>query len=143
MATFKATAETSSLARSREAEHLERVEAQRLRAQAAEAQWKATEAHLEAESVRAASTSRLRETERVAVAELATKSADLVMRAEHAARQEVAQHAREAREEQRHLREEVVTAESRARALHTSEEQKHEWTTRNRGNRTTIVCTKP
>jgi hypothetical protein len=64
----------------------------------------------------------------VAEAELAAKSADLVMRAEHAVRQEVAQHAREAREEQRLLQEEVVMAESRARALHASEEQKQDRT---------------
>ena len=83
---------------------------------------KATEAHHEAETVQAASTSRLRETERMAEAELAAKSADLVMRAEHAARHEIAQHAREAREDQRLLRDEVVAAEPQARALHASEE---------------------
>jgi hypothetical protein len=127
VATFSFTAETSSLARSREIELQERGEAQRLRSQTEEAIRMASEAHFESEALRVASTSRLRETERLAEAELAAKSANLVMQAEHAVQREVAQHAREAKEEQRLLRDEVAAAESRARALLTTGEEKAEW----------------
>jgi hypothetical protein len=99
MVNSRASAEIHSLAQARNAEHEVRVEAQRLRDEAAEAARMATSARTEAETIKALSDARLHKTERAAESAIAEKSARLSREAEDAVRRHVEKCERAVQEE--------------------------------------------
>jgi len=123
MAHSRASAEIHSLALVRMAEHEVRVEAQRLRDEAAEAARMATSARTEAETIKALSDARLHQTERAAEAAIAEKSAQLTREAEEAYRQRVEQCEREMNEGRQRFREDLERNELRKRTQAEAQEQ--------------------
>jgi hypothetical protein len=115
MANFKASAEAQALARARETEHREYVEAQRHRETAMEAMQMASRATHEAETARAWTTTRLKSSEKAAEDMLVAKTANLTLEAEQAVHNQVGRCENEVREERRKLQEEINAVEMRER----------------------------
>jgi hypothetical protein len=122
MANSRASAEIHSLARAKEAEVQERVEAQRHREQAEEAARMAVAARAEADTIRALSDSRVHLTEKTAEAKVAEKTANLTLEAEQAVRQRADRWEREEREQLARFREEMTEVELPKRTLLVNEE---------------------
>ena len=115
MANSRASAEINSLARAKEAEAQERVEALRHRAQAEEAARVAAAARAEADTIRALSDSRINLTERAAEAKVAEKTANLTLEAELEARRRADRWEREEREQLARFLGEMAEVELRKR----------------------------